>query len=75
MPKLKNLFLVLATLIAMAPSSAGAADTALEVRWPAKRLWVGAINVEGIRVAAVGPDSQPIATLKGPVTIRGLKTA
>ncbi|MEL7367302.1 MAG: Na+/H+ antiporter NhaC family protein [Myxococcota bacterium] len=75
MPKLKNLFLVLATLIAMAPSSAGAADTALEVRWPAKRLWVGAINVEGIRVAAVGPDGQPIATLKGPVTIRGLKTA
>ena len=75
---MRGSFLLFLTLLSAAqsfvfPATAFAEPGAsFEVDWPAKRLWVGAADVEGIRVRAVDENGRLLRTLNGPVTVDGL---
>ncbi len=55
-------------------ASAEADDGGFEVEWPARRLWVGASKVEGIRITAVDELGRPTKAANGPLVIDGLTT-
>ena len=63
---------VVALLVVMAGGPAQAAPDAFDVRWPARRLWVGAPGVEGITVRALGPEGGIASSFTGTVAVRGL---
>ncbi|MEL6186690.1 MAG: Na+/H+ antiporter NhaC family protein, partial [Myxococcota bacterium] len=66
----------LALLLAGLSTRPVLADEASEIAvdWPARRLWVGAKGVEGIRLTVVDPSGRPRRDLSGPLRVEGLTT-
>ncbi|MEQ8276226.1 MAG: Na+/H+ antiporter NhaC family protein [Deltaproteobacteria bacterium] len=61
-----------AVLLSLVGSDAGAAPASFEVEWPARRVWVGAEGVEGIRVIARDARGGVDTSFAGPLRIEGL---
>ena len=72
--------LVVATLIAATvacvahPGPPAEQPDAIEVDWPARRLWVGAAGVEGIKIRAVDANGAVVTAAQGILQIDGLTT-
>ena len=68
------LIVLLMSLLAGACTPPMPSDTVetFAVDWPARRLWVGASNVDGIKITAVDANGQRVQTASGAVSITGL---
>ncbi len=62
---------MLALMLLASPASGDAVDR-FEVNWPARRLWVGASQVSGIKIRALGSDGHILSGYAGSVRIDGL---
>ncbi len=69
---LLSLTFLIAGWLSVGFAAAAEPASAFEIDWPAQRLWVGATDVEGIRVRAVDAEGRLRSDLSGPITIDGL---
>lgn len=64
--------LVLTLLLASSGAASAAEVARFDVDWPQRRLWVGAENVEGVKVRAVDARGAVVEGYAAPLTIDGL---
>ncbi len=67
-------FIILSGGSVLTPTAAAQSPTDFEVEWPARRLWVGAKDVENIRIRALGPDARRLRGFSGSVQLTGVST-